>query len=290
MYKEDIEHKSSEITREDIGRTDVLTVIDQVYGYMSLNNLIYGCVTCYDATYFLWRPKRRTLLISHPIFNHSHDPTLLQALYYFVELVLKGHDNQEQTLDPSPKDSDLPVETSHHQEMDTDEPSIQEHSDSGSNYSSSGTDSRNKRTKYALDLNSLRSGTVVGSGATGQVIRLKDSNIVVKHCDSYNNPDGFNMLKHEIAVYEKLSRLNLNYVPRYFGECEFYGQYFMALEYIPGNHCDWRATSELKDKLDFIIRDLKSFGVVHQDLRPANVLLTREGDIKLIDFGKADIK
>jgi serine/threonine protein kinase len=34
---------------------------------------------------------------------------------------------------------------------------------------------------------------------------------------------------------------------------------------------------------------LKAVGVVHQDLRPENVLLTPEGDIKLIDFGKAEI-
>ena len=246
-------------------------------------------MTCYDVTYFLWRPRRGTLLISHPIFNRSRFPSLLQALYYFVQLVLQGHDTEQQTLDPSPKDSDLPLETTSYEEMDTDEHCTQGHSDSGSNYSSL-ADSKNKRAKYDLNLDSLRSGTLVGFGATGQVIRLKDSNIVVKHCDSYNNPDGFKMLKNEILVYEKLSKLNLEYVPRYYGECELYGQYFIALDFIPGKHCDWRTNSELNDKLDFVIRELKSFGVVHQDLRPENVLLTREGDIKLIDFGKADIQ
>ena len=272
------------------------TVIDQVYGYLSLNNLIYGCVTCYDVTYFLWRPTRGNLRISHPIYNHSSSPTLLQALYYFVHIVLQGHNLNQQTLDPSPKDSDFPIETSSYEEnavettsyeeSDTNEPSTQGHSDSGSNYSSS---RKNKRAKYDLNLDSLRSGTVVGFGATGQVIRLKDSNIVVKHCDSYNNPDGFKMLKNEISVYEKLSKLNLEYLPRYYGECEFYGQYFIALEFIPGEHCDWTTNMEYKYKLDLIIRELKSNGVVHLDLRPANVLLTPEGEIKLIDFGKAEI-
>lgn len=57
MYQEDIQYKSTSRVRGDIGRMDVCTVIDHVYGYMSLNNLIYGCVTCYDVTYFLWRPE-----------------------------------------------------------------------------------------------------------------------------------------------------------------------------------------------------------------------------------------
>ncbi|KAJ8331806.1 hypothetical protein O5D80_000111 [Batrachochytrium dendrobatidis] len=295
MYKEDIQYQQSKITREDIGRMDVCTVIDQVYGYLSLNNLIYGCVTCYDVTYFLWRPKRSTLLISHPIFNNSHSPTLLQALYYFVQLALR--DYKKQTLDPSPKDSDMPVELNASNEMDTDEHNADEQSESGSNYSTTGqgketnyNPDKSKGTKYNLNLDSLHSGAVVGSGATGQVIRLKDSNIVVKQCDSYNNPEGFKMLKNEISIYEKLSPLNLKYIPRYYGQCEYYGQHFIALDYIPGNHCDWRANSELNEKLNRVIRDLKSVGVVHQDLRPENVLLTHDGDIKLIDFGKAEIK
>jgi hypothetical protein len=228
------------------------------------------------------------LLISNPIFNSSRSPSLLQALYYFVQLVLQGHDDNEQTLNPSPKDCDLPLATSY-QEMDTPEDYTQGNSDSDRDYSSLG-DSKYKRVKYDLNLDSLRSGTVVGFGATGQVIRLKDSNIVVKHCDSYNNPEGFKMLKNEILVYEKLSTLNLKYVPRYYGECEIYGQYFIALDFIPGNHCDWRANRELNEKLDFIIQELKSFGVLYKDLRPENVILTLEGDIKLIDFGKADIQ
>jgi hypothetical protein len=251
MYEEDVAYVAGERVRPDIGRTDVCHLVDQVYGYLSLNNLLFGCVTCYDATYFLWRPLRGILLMSHPILNGSRSPTLLQALYYFVQLVLEGHENGEQTLDASPKDSDMPLENSDREEtdtrsqghsdsassassssasnyssadpgerdyyedeagrlertkhavsgnaeMDTDEP--HERSETGSNNScteqSQGDSNKNKITNYKLDLNALRSGTVVGSGATGQVIRLQNSNIVVKHCDKYNNPDGYQMLKN----------------------------------------------------------------------------------------------
>ena len=103
IYEEDIQYITDERIRGDIGRKDVRTLIDQVYGYLSLNNLIYGCVTCYDATYFLWRPKRGTLRISDPIYNSSSSNsslTLLQALYFFVQLVLVGHRDSQQKLEP----------------------------------------------------------------------------------------------------------------------------------------------------------------------------------------------
>ena len=119
IYKEDIEYQTTGRIPGDIGRTDVRTVIDQVYGYLSLNNLIYGCVTCYDVTYFLWRPTRGTLLISHRIFNRSRNPSLLQALYYFVQLVLR--DYEKQTLQPSPKEADTPQEDTNNKDMNNDE-------------------------------------------------------------------------------------------------------------------------------------------------------------------------
>ncbi|KAI8894514.1 kinase-like domain-containing protein [Globomyces pollinis-pini] len=181
-------------------------------------------------------------------------------------------------------------------EMDTDEHISEGSSDSDSNYSSIDKRkktkfnvSKNKIPKYNLTVDALYAGTVVGYGTTGQVIKLKDSNIVVKHCDSYNNRKGFKMLRNEIIIYEKLSLLNLPYVPHYYGKCEIHGQYFVLLEYIPGKHCDWRMSAELTEKFNFIIRDLNSIGVVHNNLRPSHVLLTLDGDIKLIGFGKANI-
>ncbi|KAJ3316928.1 hypothetical protein HDV06_002623, partial [Boothiomyces sp. JEL0866] len=48
MYKEDMKQKKSDRNRGNVGRMEVLTVINQVYGYLAFNNLLYGCVTCYD--------------------------------------------------------------------------------------------------------------------------------------------------------------------------------------------------------------------------------------------------
>jgi serine/threonine protein kinase len=293
MYREDVDYQTSEITRGDIGRGDVCPVIEQVYGYLAHNNLIYGCVTCYDATYFLWRPARQTLCISHPIYNNSQAPTPLQALYYFAHLVVDGFIQGRQTLEASPQQSEA-VESSPHSGgagYDSDDivpgDSVRKAiSYSGNNYSSNmGAPNRVTR----LDFNSLHSGIFLGAGATGPVIRPRDADIVFKCCDSFNNPDGFEMMKKEIQIYEKLSQLNLSCIPKYYGNLSSYGQNFLALEYIPGEHCDWRSDKGLKRKLDAALEELKSAGVVHKDLKPENVLLTNEGEIKLIDFGKAQI-
>ena len=213
-YREDLLRQTSLPTHK-VDRKEVIHVIEQVYGYIALNNLIYGCVTCYDVTYFLWRNSRGTLFISHPIYNNSTNPTLLQSIYYYVQLVLAGN----QTLDPSPTDvyisvdvTDFDSETNEGDDKYENKPST-----------SRGNNRNQKNAKFDINMDSLRDGFVIGSGATGQVIHLKDQNTVLKHCDTYNNHWGSKMMQNEITIYEKLSKLNLNCIPKYYGDCDLYG-------------------------------------------------------------------
>jgi serine/threonine protein kinase len=87
------------------------------------------------------------------------------------------------------------------------------------------------------------------------------------------------------------------------------GEYYLAMEYIPGR--DLRevtkrlrnqgdnvpvdlalfVTSEVCKGLDYAHRKTdergESLGIVHRDVSPSNVLISREGEVKLIDFGIA---
>jgi serine/threonine-protein kinase len=79
--------------------------------------------------------------------------------------------------------------------------------------------------------------------------------------------------------------------------------YFIAMEYIDGptlyrlTEAVWRAgalvapplaawiAGEILDGLDYAHR--KGDGVIHRDLSPRNVMLSRDGEVKLVDFGIA---
>jgi tRNA A-37 threonylcarbamoyl transferase component Bud32 len=79
--------------------------------------------------------------------------------------------------------------------------------------------------------------------------------------------------------------------------------YFIAMEYIDGptlyrlTEAVWRAggllapplaawiAGEILDGLDYAHR--KGEGVIHRDLSPRNVMLSRDGEVKLVDFGIA---
>ena len=145
-----------------------------------------------------------------------------------------------------------------------------------------------KFTEFHFNLDDFHMGKTVGVGETGQeVVRLKNSNIVVKQCDSHNNHYGFQMLQTEIRIYERISPYKLKHVPKYYGACDLYGQYLLGIEYIEGKPCNWKNDADLKKMVKVAVAEFKSVGVVNLDLSPENVLLTPKGQIKLIGFGKA---
>jgi hypothetical protein len=219
---------------------------------MSINQLLYGCVTCYDVTYYLSRPAKSTLLISDPIYQDSTSPTLLQSIFYFVHLVK----TQGKSLDPSPDEQNFPLLP-----VNIDQPNqdmgdnLQTNTDSNVSTDpeneSDSTYSNSNITTFTLK--DIQEAIYIGEVATGPVFRLRNKDIVVKNCDSFNNPKGLKMFKNEVKIYEKLSLLNLDCVPCYYGFKDYFGQLFMALDFIDGRHYDLKK----KPKLDIAVEKLK---------------------------------
>ncbi|CAB5364298.1 unnamed protein product [Rhizophagus irregularis] len=76
------------------GDVTVYHPINQIYGYMCANKLIYGILSTYDQTWFLERgvvgEDHGWLHISDTITNSSTDPTLLKSVAYIIDLASKN--------------------------------------------------------------------------------------------------------------------------------------------------------------------------------------------------------
>ena len=126
----------------------------------------------------------------------------------------------------------------------------------------------------------------------GEVYKARDTRldrtvaIKVLPAPLADDPDRASRFEHEARAIASLNHPNI---------CQLYdvGQGYLVLEYIDGQVLRGPvAPAEAVRQAVQIARALEAAhdrGILHRDLKPTNVLITRDGTIKLLDFGLAKL-
>ncbi|MEZ8738568.1 serine/threonine-protein kinase [Photobacterium swingsii] len=111
-----------------------------------------------------------------------------------------------------------------------------------------------------------------------------------------NQPDAAKVLIHEAQTTQKLSHPNIIRVYDFGIDKK---TYYIVMEYLDGETLDvviqrsrphglpYQRAISLLDQMMSALSYAHKNGVVHADLKPSNIMLTRDGDIKVFDFGIA---
>ena len=168
----------------------------------------------------------------------------------------------------------------------------------------------------------IQSGTVIanryevqdliGTGVTGSVFRVNDRHlggdvVALKVLHPYLQEDKvmFGRFQNEVRIARSLAHPNIVRIHDMGLTDE--GFTYISMELVDGQSVRSRITANQNERkegqlpipfeeaIDILVQTLNGVeyahqqGVVHRDLKPANIMMTKEGKVKLADFGTARI-
>jgi len=140
---------------------------------------------------------------------------------------------------------------------------------------------------------------VLGSGSTGTVYLCRHKEIAsqfvavkVLFPELSKSKEGLALIHNDIVASYSVSHPNVVRAYEYFQDEDFVGY---SMEYVDGGDLaqalaedrfsDLRAAAETLAEICAGLSAIHSAGLIHRNLKPENILLTKEGKAKIADFG-----
>ena len=151
-------------------------------------------------------------------------------------------------------------------------------------------------------LGHYRITAAIGAGGMGEVYRATDSklgrDVAIKMLPAAVAQDPERLARFEREA-RSLASLNHPNIVTIFSVEEAEGSRFLAMELVEGESLDILLARgglplsrffEIAVPLADALSAAHERGIVHRDLKPANVMVTREGRVKVLDFGLAKLE